>query len=74
VGRAVTHNDVMRLFLYRAVFSSEKSRVTLVNINKPMGFLKILMIGNYYFLECYFVKKIERFLSSFNGFHFGWAH
>lgn len=44
-------------FLYRAVFSSEKGRVTLVNINRPMGFLKILMTGNYHFLECYSVKK-----------------
>lgn len=70
-----THNDVMRLFLYRAVFSSEKGRVTLVNINRPMGFLKILMTGKYYILECYFAKKyFENFVSSFNEFYFGWAH
>jgi hypothetical protein len=64
----------MRLFLYRAVFSFKKGSVTLVNKNKPMGSLKILMTGKYYFLECYSVKKIESFLSSFNEFRFGWAH
>ena len=40
-----------------------------------MGFLKILMTGKYYILECYFAKKyFENFVSSFNEFYFGWAH